>query len=125
MDLLTAVTHELGHVLGWEHQSQGVMEPTLQAGERLIPTSLSALDNGTLRREDSGPVRKDHSPVTARPGWFMVFDEAKGELAWPGANLLGGYRDLKFYLAQGDGAVNSGDNGDDWIVDCHPRKRHG
>ena len=125
MDLLTAVTHELGHVLGWEHQSQGIMEPTLQAGERLIPTSLSALDNGPLRREDSAPVRKDHSPVTARPGWFMVFDEAKGELAWPGANLSDGYRDLKFYLAQGDGAVNSGDNGDDWIVDCRPRKRHG
>jgi hypothetical protein len=25
------------------------------------------------------------------------FDEAKGKLAWPGANLLAGYRDVKFY----------------------------
>src|SRR5262249_31581216 len=38
MDLLTVVTHELGHVLGFEHSNgPGVMEPTLAAGEWLTP----------------------------------------------------------------------------------------
>ena len=40
MDLLTAVMHEFGHVLGFDHQAQGVMEATLQTGERLLPTNL-------------------------------------------------------------------------------------
>ena len=34
MDLLTVVMHELGHVLGYDHDDDGVMAETLAAGVR-------------------------------------------------------------------------------------------
>ena len=55
MDLLSAVMHELGHVAGYEHTDQGIMDSELSAGERLA----FDIDSGT----------------------DLVFDEASGELA--------------------------------------------
>jgi len=127
MDLLTAVMHELGHELGFEHQPQGIMEPTLKTGERLNPTDLSASAQVTPRLANPDPVRNDTQPVPAPQRRFQVFDEAKGEFFRPGVGLpLSGYRDLKFHPAPWDGReVHEGDNGEDWIVDYHPRKLHG
>jgi hypothetical protein len=34
MDLLTAVMHEMGHVLGYDHDAEGAMQATLAAGMR-------------------------------------------------------------------------------------------
>jgi hypothetical protein len=42
MDLLTALEHEVGHLLGYEHYADGVMQETLAAGVR-EPVSGSAL----------------------------------------------------------------------------------
>lgn len=39
MDLLTVLEHEVGHMLGYDHQQSGVMVDTLFAGIRRLPTS--------------------------------------------------------------------------------------
>src|SRR4029079_12575430 len=46
MDLLTVLTHEVGHLLGYDHAAGGVMEETLDAGLRrtIGPTTTSATD---------------------------------------------------------------------------------
>ena len=42
MDLLTVVMHELGHLLGHEHEDTGVMSETLAAGTRHTPGDAAA-----------------------------------------------------------------------------------
>jgi hypothetical protein len=48
MDLLTVLTHEVGHLLEEEHEDYGIMGSTLAAGVRLAPSpgdgSVSAVD---------------------------------------------------------------------------------
>ncbi len=45
MDLLSALTHEMGHLLGHDHDEGGVMGETLAAGTRLsVGRDVSALD---------------------------------------------------------------------------------
>jgi hypothetical protein len=50
MDLLTVLTHEVGHLLGYDHKAGGVMRETLTAGTRSTPSA--AVPGGLL----SAPV---------------------------------------------------------------------
>ena len=45
MDLLTALEHELGHLLGRDHEAGGVMQETLTAGTRrtVAPTGTETI----------------------------------------------------------------------------------
>ncbi len=47
MDLLTVVMHELGHVLGFDHDEEGLMAETLAPGTRLLPTSEEGSPDGS------------------------------------------------------------------------------
>src|SRR5262249_12597944 len=46
MDLLTVLTHEVGHLLGYDHEAGGVMQDRLEAGIRwtIGPTTMTASD---------------------------------------------------------------------------------
>jgi hypothetical protein len=78
IDLLTALTHEYGHLLGMPHTSSasGVMRPELEVGERRVPAS-------SLNPGDPHDVNRDGT-VTALDA-LMVINWLASEGANPSA----------------------------------------
>src|SRR5207249_2650964 len=44
IDLLTVIMHEMGHILGLDHDADGVMQDALDAGTRWLP-SIAEVDD--------------------------------------------------------------------------------
>ena len=67
MDLLTVVMHEIGHVLGFDHDDGigALMDDTLEAGSRaLLPVSETADEPASTDESDAGPAPAGDSDQT-------------------------------------------------------------
>jgi Ca2+-binding RTX toxin-like protein len=75
MDLLTAVMHEIGHVLGKEHEPTGLMAEQLQPGDREKPAAdgLPAVTRQLPALPQDSPTHAAPLPPVkvSRGGWFF------------------------------------------------------
>ena len=76
MDLLTVVMHELGHLLGHDHDEDGVMAETLAAGVRRME-----LDHDDVSLADQVFQGDDHRADAWLGAWLHEqFDSANGRV---------------------------------------------
>jgi hypothetical protein len=93
MDLLTVLMHEMGHVLGLDHDADGVMQDTLPAGTRRLPTAQEA-GAAVASPPGAGPAHPSPGGLLDRP---FAGEGQPGLTVWEAdlALLLGGRRDRR------------------------------
>ena len=90
IDLLTVLTHELGHTGGLAHASDGVMDNLLSTGVRLHPSMTGASDGVIDNLLNTGmPL---HPSVTGASGAGLPTDVSPNSLAYLRDGALDGYR---------------------------------
>jgi hypothetical protein len=134
MDLLTAMAHEMGHLLGFDHADSGLMAPALAPGQRFAPPAPGAPDQAdSLSRgcfygeELAGCPACQPAPASAAPAapsrQVMLFDDAQGRFMRPGLQgKLATPPSLNFNLTPWDEAGASSGHGDDWVLAVRPYK---
>jgi uncharacterized repeat protein (TIGR01451 family) len=79
MDLVSVISHELGHVMGFEHSDAGVMEPALMPGVRLLSEVPLADVGSAARPTASGAGAARGMDVPAAQAASMQFSFSRTE----------------------------------------------
>ena len=116
MDLLTAISHKLGHAVGFEHGDPAdgqttLMDPTLSAGVRVLSPTAPA-GTGNPRYVSSGYTNPDNNLDVDGNGWLTPFDA----LLVVNALNRNGPRDLSTFEPQADNRVGFIDTSGDSLL---------
>jgi Ca2+-binding RTX toxin-like protein len=100
MDLLTTVMHEIGHLLGYEHGADDVMDATLSPGQRKLEGPGTGEVTGSLGFESPGTTNSS----VFRIDWFAALGKSGVAASQNGKRYLNGAGFPEFSLLSTDGS---------------------